>query len=159
MYFTGVGSFLFSSSSIKNIPHFNCTLTTSVRNYLHFPLKLLPVLTGTVLILVDVSVLCLALVIKSCGCGRLAVTWYLSVATCTATWTVWCALYLNTLAPHWLQDRRTCNDMVVGVVLVGAGLVCLVTLIYLAISLVVLVYECCGSKRQQQRDVVGQHTL
>ncbi len=148
----GVVSFLPPTSS-TNIPHTNCTLRTSVHNHFHFPLKLLPVLTGMVLILIDVSVLCLILIIKCCGCGRLAVVWHLSVTTCMATWTVWCALYLNALAPHWLEDQKTCDGLVVGMALGGASIVGVVTLVYLATSLVVVCYECCKKYKKSELNI------
>ena len=138
-----------SPTSLPTLPRTNCTLTATIRTHYHFPLKFLPLLTGMVLILIDVSVLCLFLIVKSCGCGRLAVAWHLIITTCVATWTIWSALYLSTLAPYWLKDQRTCDSLVVGVAVGGAVFMGVISLVYLTAVLVALFYECCSRRTRK----------
>lgn len=134
---------LFSSSKLDtSFPYTNCTLTVSIDRWAEFPFKLLPLSTGIVLVLIVASVLCMLLLVNWYGCGRLALVWYLTMTTCTATWAVWSILYLNTIAPSWLLDRRTCNYLVVVMSLASVVSVCVLSVIYIVVVVLVIVYEC-----------------
>lgn len=130
-----------ASSSTTVIPHVNCTLTTSVQSLAPFPLILLLLLTGIILIAIDISVTFLLCIIKYKSCGVLVVVWYLITTVCILAWTIWSVLNIIVVFPAWLEERFRCDDLVM-IMTLGSVVYCgVLSVIYLIVIVVVVIFD------------------
>lgn len=146
----GVISFA-NKNADSSVPQTNCTLTASLpQQGGEYPLSLHLMLTGILLVLVDIAVSSLLCIIKWKRCGVLAVAWYLVTMVAALTWTVVSVIYLEEVVPFWLDDKALCDYLVMLVTLVSAGYCALLSVAYLIVVMVVLIYEC--RRWQNMRD-------
>ena len=136
------GALSYRATTSTAIPHINCTLTTNINDWTEFPMELLLLSTGVVLILTGISVTLLLCIVKCQKCGFLAIAWYLITAVCVTTWTVWSILYLTVVYPAWLENTATCDCLIVLLSLASAGYCGILTMVYLVVILVVIIYDC-----------------
>lgn len=121
----------------------NCSLTTTInQSAVEFPVSLLLLLTGLVLVILDLNVSFLLCTVKWKRCSVLVIAWFLVTTVCMATWTVWCLFYLGVVYPVWLEDRSTCDYLVMIVTSIAVGVFGLLTLIYVIVIFVVIAYDC-----------------
>ena len=127
-----------------SLPQVNCTLTASFAST-SFPLKLLLLLTGIVLIIVDVNISIILCLIKYCGCAVLTIVWFLVETVCLFAWVAWSIVYLEAVFPAWLEDKALCDDLIMITTIVAVCMACIFAALYAVAILVVICYE---SKRR-----------
>ena len=137
---SGVLSFI--NNPDDPIPQTNCTLTTSVRQGVEFPLSLLLLLTGVVLVLIDIGITLLMCIIKWKRCGVLAIAWFLVTAVCTVTWTVLSIIYLVVVVPVWQDNKISCDYLILVSTLVLVGYHGILSIVYSTVIVVVIVFDC-----------------
>lgn len=139
---TGVFSYARNTSGGVAIQHVNCSLAIDLDSNVHFPLRLLLVLTGAILIAVDINVSVLFCFFKYCGCGILTVIWYMIDCIIQLTWTAWSIFYIVSVFPVWQDDRSLCDNLVMISAVIAVGIMCFFALLYVLVIILVLIYEC-----------------
>ena len=124
-----------------NFKYVNCSLAIDLNSSVNFPLKLVLVLTGVILIAVDLNLSVLFCLLKYCGCGGLVVLWYLFECLILTAWTAWSIFYTVTVFPLWQDDKDRCERFVLISAIVAVAVMTFFTLFYLAIIMIVVVYE------------------
>lgn len=117
-------------------------MTTSIQQRAEYPLSLHLLLTGLVLISIDIAITLLLCIIKWKDCGVLAIAWYLMISVFTAMWAVISVFYLVVVIPVWLDNKVTCDYLVAVMSLVLVSYCGVLTVAYLIVIVVVLVYDC-----------------
>ena len=146
-----LGVLSFSNDPANPLPQTNCTLSTSFKQQVEFRLSLLLLLTGIVLILIDIATTMLMCIIKWRRCGVLAIVWFLVTTMCTAAWTVFAIIYLAVVVPVWQENKVTCDYLVLLAALVLVGYIGILTVVYLIAIVVVIVFDC--NRWYHMRDV------
>ena len=136
------GVISFSNDPENPLPQTNCTLTTTFQQQVDFPLNLLLLLTGILLILIDIATTMLMCIIKWRRCGALAIVWFLVTTMCTAAWMVFAIIYLTMVVPAWQGNKDTCDYLVLVATLVLVGYHGILTVVYLLVIVVVIVFDC-----------------
>lgn len=136
------GALSFASDSSDPLTQTNCTLTTFIRQGLEYPLNLHLLLTGLVLILIDVAITFLLCIVKWKKCGVLTVAWFLVMTVSMLIWILISILYLVVVFPVWLEDKMVCDYLVMLMSLVLVGYCGVLGVAYLIVIVVVLAYDC-----------------
>ena len=150
-YSVGVFSYAQNTPGGATIQYVNCSLAIDLDSNIDFPLRLLLVLTGALLIAIDINISILLCFLKYCGCGGLAVVWYIIDCLVLVAWTAWALYYMVAVFPTWQDDRALCENFVMISTLVAVGVSCFFALLYLAVIVIVVCYEsrqrleCCQS--------------
>lgn len=132
----------FTNDTDSPIPLTNCSLTTSIEQKAEFPLSLLLLVTGFVLIFIDIAITALLCIIKWKSCGILVVVWFMVIVLCSSVWTFLCVFYLSVVVPLWFEDRGSCGYLVLVCTLVGVAYCGVLTIAYLVAIVVVITYDC-----------------
>ena len=142
IFITGIFSYVQAAPGGATIQYVNCTLAIDLNPNVNFPLKLLLLVTGVVLVATDINLSILFCLLKYCGCGGLAVIWYLLECLILTTWSAWSIFYIVTIFPLW-QDTSgiLCERFVFISTSVAVAVVSLCALFYLSIILIVVIYE------------------
>lgn len=140
LFFAGVISF--TNNPASPLPQTNCSLTTDIEDKADFPLNLLLLITGLVLVFVDIGITALLCMIKWRRCGVLSIAWYLVTVVCAATWTFISVFYLAVVTPTWVGSKETCDYLVMLVTLVAVSYCGILTLAYVVVIVVVISYDC-----------------
>lgn len=142
--YSGVLSYTQGIDGSSTVPQTNCTLAITISDTggAEFPLRLLLLLSGIILILVDLGISGLLCVIKYQSCGVLAAAWFLIMVVCTATWTAWSIAFIVVVFPNWLADRALCDNLVMIVTVVMTAFCGLTTLVYVVVIFIVIAFDC-----------------
>lgn len=137
------GVLSFTNTPDFALPQTNCSLTSSIQHKADIPLSLLLLITGFVLIFIDIAITAALCVIKySRRCGVFIMAWYLVTVVCTATWTFLSILYLAVVMPSWAENRELCDYLVVVWTFMCVGYCGVLTIVYLISIVVVIAYDC-----------------
>lgn len=120
----------------------NCSLTPPIQLGVHFPVHLMLLLTGLGLVAVDISASLLLYAIKCISCGVLVIIWFLGTTLCVTVWTIWSIVYIAMVFPIWLQDRQTCDNLIMISTTVGTAVMTLLMTVYGLLIIVVIAYDC-----------------
>lgn len=135
-----IGVFAYTASDA--IPSVNCTQSVQFQSGVEFPVQLQLILTGIVLIAMDVGISLLLFAIKKLSCGTVAIVWFLTSTLLVTVWGGWSIAYAVLVYPLWNADRDSCDELVMISMLVGVALVATFMLLYWIIALVTMVYDC-----------------
>lgn len=142
--------------SIANdsVPQTNCSLSTNTEDGdgADFPLNVLLLITGFVLVFTDIASTALLCVInfKVQRCGVFAIVWYLSTTVVLVIWTAISVVHVSIVIPVWMDSKDTCDDLVVVMALLCVVYGGVLTVVYVAVVVVVLSYECNRSRKLKE---------
>lgn len=130
----------FTNDPESPLPQTNCTLSMGTDG--KFPLNLLLLLTGLLLIFVDIGITSLLCVIKWRKCGALAIAWYLVTVVCSVMWTFLSVTYMIVVAPMWVGAKGTCDYLVMVTALMSVSYCGILSIVYVVVIVVVITYDC-----------------
>lgn len=140
------------------IQYVNCSLGIDLNSNVDFPVRLLLVLTGALLVAIDINISILFCILKYCGCGGLAVIWYIVECLCLLMWTAWSVFYIVSVFPAWQDNLALCENLVMIPTIIAVAVMCLFTVLYLTVVVIVMTYEswermgCCCSCTKSDDD-------
>lgn len=138
--YSGVVSF--TNDEDSPLPQTNCSLAATIQQNAELPLSLLLLITGFVLIFIDIGITALLCIMKWKNCGVLTIAWFLVVSVCSATWTFLSIFYLAVVMPAWVDARDTCDYLVALMAMVCVGYCGILTVAYAVVIIVVIAYDC-----------------
>lgn len=132
----------FTNDPESPLPQTNCSLTTDIEGRSEFRLSLLLLLTGLLLILIDISITALLCIVKWKKCGVLAIAWYLVTVVCSATWTFLSVFYMIVVVPVWMGAKDSCDYLVMLTALISVAYCGVLFVTYVVVIMVVIAYDC-----------------
>lgn len=132
----------FSNDPDNSLPQTSCNLTARFQQQVEFPLSLLLLLTGVILILTDLATTLLMCIIKWKRCGYFAIVWFLVTTLCTIAWAVFAIIHLSMVVPEWQGNKDSCDYLVMVVALALVAYHSFLTVMYLIVIVVVIVFDC-----------------
>ena len=151
LYFnTGVASFVPSvstSTGDSNVPPIvNCSIAAEFGSS-QFSLGLFLILTGVILICLDIIFSVLLCCIRFCSCRMGVFVLFLVTVTSLTVWVIFGIVYMTQEKglPTWLNDKSTCSHLVVISSLVALCIVATFVLIYI---ITIITAICCYCYRR-----------
>ena len=81
-------------------------------------------------------------IIKWKRCGSLAIVWFLVTTGCTIAWAVFAIVHVSMVVPEWQGNKDSCDYLVLVVALVLVAYQSFLTVVYLLVIVVVIVFDC-----------------